>query len=224
MDQPALQRYEQRQFTPPPGATDLLIVRHGASQAHVPGHPVDALDGQDDPPLAPEGEEQARRLGARLERAGLDRLFVTSLKRTHQTAAPLAAATGLQPEPVPDLREIGLGDWEQGELRVRAHARDPIAVRLWTQQRWDVIPGAEPDEAFAARVARGFEHVIAATGPDASAALVVHGGVIAELCRQLTGSRPFAFLNADNASITRVVVLPDGRRLLRGFNDTAHLV
>jgi probable phosphoglycerate mutase len=55
------------------------------------------------------------------------------------------------------------------------------------------------------------------------AAAFVHGGVIAELCRQATGSRPFAFLHADNASITRLVALADGRRLLRSFNDTAHL-
>jgi probable phosphoglycerate mutase len=52
---------------------------------------------------------------------------------------------------------------------------------------------------------------------------VVHGGVIGELCRQATASRPFAFVHADNASITRLVALADGRRLLRSFNDTAHL-
>jgi hypothetical protein len=36
-------------------------------------------------------------------------------------------------------------------------------------------------------------------------------------------SRPFAFLQVDNTSITRVVRRPDGRWLLRYFNETAHL-
>ena len=47
--------------------------------------------------------------------------------------------------------------------------------------------------------------------------------MIAELCRQATGSRPFAFINVDNASITRIVVLPDGAWILRGYNDVSHL-
>jgi probable phosphoglycerate mutase len=47
--------------------------------------------------------------------------------------------------------------------------------------------------------------------------------VIGELCRQATGSRPFAFVHSDNCSVSRLVVLPDGRWLLRSFNDTAHL-
>jgi probable phosphoglycerate mutase len=79
-------------------------------------------------------------------------------------------------------------------------------------------------EEFAARVARGVDAVIERAGPDASVVAVVHGGVIGELCHQATGSRPFAFVHADNTSISRLVALPDGRRLLRSFNDTAHLV
>ena len=61
------------------------------------------------------------------------------------------------------------------------------------------------------------------TRPGATSVAVVHGGVIGELARQATRSRPFAFVHADNASITRLVAFADGRRLLRSFNDTAHL-
>lgn len=66
--------------------------------------------------------------------------------------------------------------------------------------------------------------MVAAAGPDCSAVVVTHGGVIAELCRQATGSRAFAFINVDNASISRLVVLPDGVWLLRSYNDTTHLL
>ena len=54
-------------------------------------------------------------------------------------------------------------------------------------------------------------------------AAIVHGGVIGEICRQATGSRPFAFVHSDNGSFTRLIVSPDGGWLLRSFNETAHL-
>jgi probable phosphoglycerate mutase len=160
------------------------------------------------------------------ERLGGERfagLFVTPLQRTAQTAAPLAALTGLEPVVVPELREVGLGEWEGGELRIRAAHRDPKFFEVIDAERWDVIPGAEPADEFAERVGRGLEKVIAAVGPGAVGVAVVHGGVIGELARQATASRPFAFVHADNCSISRLVVFADGRQLLRNFNDTAHL-
>jgi probable phosphoglycerate mutase len=213
----------QRPFAAPPGATELVLVRHGASAPLVPGEPLDLIDGQSDPPLAPEGRRQAEAVCARLSMPWPAALFVTPLRRTSQTAQPLAARTGLEPVVVPELREVHMGDWEAGEYRARAARRDPLVRRAFSEERWDVIPGAEPMDELARRVRAGAEAVLEAVGPDATAVAFVHGGVIAELCRQATASRPFAFINTDNASITRLVVLAGGRWLLRGFNDTAHL-
>jgi hypothetical protein len=39
----------------------------------------------------------------------------------------------------------------------------------------------------------------------------------------VTGSRKFAFLYAENGSLTRLMRLPSGRWNLIAFNDTAHL-
>jgi 2,3-bisphosphoglycerate-dependent phosphoglycerate mutase len=217
------QTYPQRSFTPPPDATEVVLVRHGASAAAVPGEPFESVEGQSDPPLAPEGKLQARAVAERLAAERVDRLFVTTLQRTAQTAAPLATLTGIEPVVVPELREVGLGEWEGGELRIRAAERDPKFFEVIEAERWDVIPGAEPAEQFAERVRNGLECVVAAVGPGAAAVAVVHGGVIGELARQATSSRPFAFVHADNCSITRLVVFADGRQLLRNFNDTAHL-
>jgi probable phosphoglycerate mutase len=216
-------RYPQRRFAPPPGATEVILVRHGASAAAVPGEPFDLLDGHADPPLSPEGEEQALAVARRLDGESLDGIFVTPLQRTAQTAAPLVAAAGLEPVVVPELREVLLGDWEGGELRIRAAQGDPLFWKVIEEERWDAIPNAEPAEQFADRVRRGLESIVAGAGPDVTVAAVVHGGVIGELARQATSSRPFAFVHADNCSISRLVVLPGGRQLLRSFNDTAHL-
>ena len=217
-------RYPQRRFAPPPGATEIVLIRHGASAAAVPGEPFDLLDGHADPPLADDGEDQARMVAERLAaEESFSRLFVTPLQRTHQTAAPLAELTGLEPEVIPELREVMLGDWEGGELRIRASQGDPLFFRILEEERWDVIPNAESMDALAERVRAGVERIVAETGPDASAAAVLHGGVIGEICRQATASRPFAFVHCDNCSVSRLVVLPDGRSLLRSFNDTSHL-
>jgi len=215
--------YPQRGFQVPPDATELLVVRHGSSAAAVPGEPFELLAGQADPPLAPEGEKQAEKLAATLAREPLSALFVTPLQRTAQTAAPLVERTGLEPVVVPELREIMLGEWEGGEFRIRVANGDPIAVRMFEEERWDVIPGAETMEAFSERVAAGLAKVAEATGPGNTGAAILHGGVIGEICHQVTLSRPFAFVQVDNTSITRLVRLADGRWLLRYFNETAHL-
>jgi 2,3-bisphosphoglycerate-dependent phosphoglycerate mutase len=200
-----------------------VLVRHGASQPAVPGEPFPLLDGHGDPALAPEGEEQAILVAERLATEPLAGLFVTTLRRTAQTAEPLAAVLGLAPVVVPDLREVFLGEWDGGEFRVRMAEGDPIAIQAVTEERWDAIPGAESMDTFAARVRAGIDAIVAAVGPDATVAAVVHGGVIGEVCRQATESRPFAFIHADNGSLSRLIVLPGARWLLRSFNDTAHL-
>jgi 2,3-bisphosphoglycerate-dependent phosphoglycerate mutase len=200
-----------------------VLVRHGASQPAVPGEPFPLLEGHGNPALAPEGEEQAIYVAERLATEPLSGLFITPLQRTAQTAAPLAAVLGLEPVVVPELREVFLGEWDGGEFRIRTAQGDPIAMQAVLEERWEVIPGAETSEAFAARVRAGVDAVAAAAGPDATVAAIVHGGVIGEVCRQATESRPFAFIHADNGSLSRLVILPGGRWLLRSFNDTAHL-
>jgi 2,3-bisphosphoglycerate-dependent phosphoglycerate mutase len=215
--------YHQRQFALPPGATEVILVRHGASAPAVPGRPFPLLDGHGDPPLAPEGEAQAEAVAERLAGEGVSAIFVTPLQRTQRTAAPLSDRTGLPTAVVPELREVFLGEWEGGEFRIRIAQGDPVALQAVAEERWEVIPGAETMAALAARVRTGIQVVAAFAGPDTRVAAIAHGGVIGEACRQATGSRPFAFVHSDNGSLTRLIVLPDGAWLLRSFNDTAHL-
>ena len=211
--------YRQHRFAVPADATEVVLARHGASAPAVPGVLFPRLDGHGDPPLAPEGEEQAQLLCARLRAEQVDAVFVTGLVRTIQTAAPL----GRETTEIPELREVRLGDWEGGPFRIKLAEGDPVALRAVAEERWDVIPGAESMEGFADRVRTGLEKVVAATGTGRVAVAFVHGGVIGEACRQATSSRPFAFLHSDNCSLTRLVRFADSRWLLRSFNDTSHL-
>ena len=215
--------YPQRAWTLPEDATEVLLVRHGASQAAVEGEAFELIEGHGNPPLAPEGELQAQAVAHRLAEDPPDTLFITNLQRTAQTAAPFVHLTGMRPTVVPQLAEVSLGEWEGGEMRVRAAKGDPLVAQVFAEQRWDVIPGAESMEGFAARVREGFLQVVRETGPGRVAAAVVHGGVIGELCRQATNAPALAFVHSENTSISRIVVFADGRWLLRSFNDTAHL-
>lgn len=181
------------------------------------------LDGQGDPPLHPDGKRQAELVAERLISTGerIAAVYVTSLQRTHQTAAPLLGVLGQQPIVLPELREVFLGDWEGGEYRRRFADGDPIARRLFTEQRWDVIPGAETAEEFEGRVRSGIGRIVA-SHPDQLAVAVVHGGVIGQVMKIATGAVGFAFNGADNASISHIVVHED-RWMVRCFNDTSHL-
>src|SRR5262249_34146220 len=152
-----------------------------------PERPFPLVDGHGDPELDPVGIDQAVLLGERLEHEQIDAIYVTPLTRTQETAAPLAARLGLTPRVEPDLREVFLGEWEGGEFRQRAVAGDPLFQKIFTEQRWDVIPGAEPLEEFDERTWRGFQRIVAAH-PDERVMVVSHGGVIGQLLHRVTGS------------------------------------
>ncbi|MCW2959261.1 MAG: Phosphoglycerate mutase [Solirubrobacterales bacterium] len=215
--------FEQLPYAPPPGATEIILVRHGASAAAKPGVRFELVEGRGNPPLSQTGKKQAELVAARLRNEPIDRAFMTPLQRTHQTAEPFLAATGLAAEIVPELIEVSLGDWEGGEYRVRSGRNDPIIQRMHERERWDVVPGAESQESLAARTRIGIERVVADTGPDKIAIVFAHGAVIGELCRQAAEGRSFAFIHSDNGSISRIVVQGTGRWLLRSFNEFSHL-
>ncbi len=213
--------YRQTRFRRPPGSTELLLVRHGESEPLVPGKPFPLVDGHGDPALAPEGHAQAERLAARLAAVPIDAIYVTTLRRTAQTAAPLAARLGLTPIVERDLREVHLGEWEGELYRQRVTEDHPLVRQMFAEQRWDVIPGAESAASLGARVRGALARIVAAHA-DERVVVVAHGGVIAETLAQAVASRPFGFLGCANASISHLVAL-DERWILRRFNDTAHL-
>jgi probable phosphoglycerate mutase len=213
--------YRQNRFRNPQDAAELLLIRHGESEPAHPDTPFPLVGGHSDPALAPEGEEQAERVAQRLAGTRIDAIYVTPLRRTAQTAAPLARRLGLTPQVEPGLREIHLGEWEGGLFRQRVAERHPTAERMWAEERWEVIPGAEQTTAFAGRVREAITR-LAGRHPGQRVAVVSHGGVIGIALATATGSRPFAFVTSDNGSISRLVVTT-GPWIVRGFNDTAHL-
>jgi probable phosphoglycerate mutase len=214
--------HRQVRFSAPPLATEIILVRHGETIPADPAVPFPLVDGHGDPELAPEGVEQAEKVARRLGDDGpFDAIYVTTLRRTAETAAPLAAKLGLTPIVEPGLREIRLGEWEGGLYRHKVITRDPLAMEMFERERWDVVPGAETNEALAERVRAGIER-IAGDHPGGRVVAFSHGGAIGMVLSIATGSRPFAFVGLDNGAISTIVVTGD-KWFLRSYNDTCHL-
>jgi probable phosphoglycerate mutase len=214
-------QFRQYRYSPPPGGTVILLVRHGESAPATEGVEGPMRDGHTDPPLDPVGEGQALRVAERLGDVPLDAIYVSKLQRTQQTAAPLAAKLGIEPRIDPDIHEVGLGEWEGWKFRKYVSEHHEIARQMFTEQRWDAIPGAESNDEFAARLRAGISRIHAAH-PDQRVAAFVHGGVIGMIMSMATGSRPFGMIGADNGSISEIVVLGEDWAVRR-FNDTTHL-
>ncbi len=213
--------FSQRPYVGPPGSAELLLVRHGASADSLEGETFELVEGQGDPPLSEVGRHQAEQVGLRLAQEPFDAIYVSTLRRTPESAAPLVARTGMIPVVDADLREVFLGEWEGGLLRQKAMDNDPLFQRVMNEQRWDIISGAESRRVFGGRLRRAVER-IATAHPGGRVVVFSHGAAIGEILAQATESSPFAFMGPDNASISKIVVTPE-RWILRGYNDTAHL-
>lgn len=76
--------------------SEILFVRHAEK----------SFDRADDPALSAAGTQRAQQLASVLADAGLRHIVTTQWRRTRDTAAPLAAQLGLQPQVVATRRGV----------------------------------------------------------------------------------------------------------------------
>lgn len=217
--------YPQHFYEAPPKASQVLLIRHGQSQAFNPASPFALVDGHGDPPLSNLGEHQAELVGRRLSEEPVDHIYVSSLTRTHQTAAPLAKRLGMTPLVEPDLREVFLGEGEGGRFREMAANDHPAAVALRENAEWGEVPGAETNKQLTDRTV-GAVRRIAAAHPNQMVAAFCHGGVIAAVLGYVMGVGAMTFNGARHTSISHLVIEPPAKDpahwTLRLFNDGSH--
>ena len=196
-----------------------MLVRHGQStwnQEH-------RIQGQLDPPLSEHGRQQAALLGARLVGRRFAGFYASDLRRAFETAEIIGAAIQVSPTPLPSLREIFLGEWE-GLTTEEIAQRYTEAWAAWVKEpHWDLVPGGEGEAAFEDRVAAAIQDL---TGlhPHGDVLVVTHGGVIQVALHRIIGqaSRGLFPFKIQNASIS-LVERRDGRSIIAGVNDIAHL-
>jgi probable phosphomutase (TIGR03848 family) len=94
--------------------TTILLIRHGQND-FVGKHKLAGW--LPDVHLNDVGRAQADALAASLAEVKLQAIFASPLERTMETAAPIAAAQGLEVQPRPALGELKLGKWEGRSLK-----------------------------------------------------------------------------------------------------------
>jgi broad specificity phosphatase PhoE len=156
----------------------LVLVRHGQTEWTLEGRHT----GRTDVPLTPEGEKQARFLGQRLRRVGVEPLRVLSSPR--QRAIETARLAGFE---IPEVTHL-LVEFDYGEYEGRTSAE----IRTENPD-WDLFtdgcPGGETPDQVAQRASR----LLADLAPEdggGDVLLFAHGHILRILATTYLGQPP----------------------------------
>jgi len=199
--------------------THVTLVRHGRTAWHDPTR----YAGDTDVPLDDVGVAQAAALGAWAADRGFTSLTCSDLTRAADTAAAVAATTGLVPVVDPRLREPHFGLAEGRSVAELRAAEPELSVLFDEDPAAYVWPGAEPASTVAARGAAAVHDVVARDGAVDPAPLVVAHSTLLRLVLCLFLGLPLsqyrrALPRLDPATLTEVVVRPDGTVGLLRYN------
>jgi probable phosphoglycerate mutase len=213
--------------------TTVLLVRHGLTAQTGPilsgATPGLHLDER--------GQRQAATLTERLAPVRLAAVISSPLERCRETAAPIAAARGLELQVDERLSETGYGDWTGRELKTLR--RDPLWKLLMANPSAVTFPNGEAFPDVQARAVRAVRDWNARLGPDATYAICTHADVIATIAIDALGAHfdqihrlaiapasvsvvrygpaPVVVrLNDDGSSIAELLAPPQPRRPRRG--------
>ena len=161
----------------------ILLARHGETPWNAEGR----YQGQEDIPLSPVGESQARALGERLREVRIDRAVASPLvraARTAQFALGEQRATMLALDE--GLMEIAHGAWE-GLLASEIHDRDPDLMHAWRHAPHEVLmPQGESLQHVLDRAWPAFARACSGLGAHETLLVVAHDAVNRVLlCRVL---------------------------------------
>jgi glucosyl-3-phosphoglycerate phosphatase len=152
-------------------AERIVIWRHGRTEWNV----VNRFQGQADIPLDEVGQAQAVRAADVLAGYRPTGLYSSDLSRCSQTAAVLAARTGLEVITDKRLREIHVGSWE-GLLGEEVRAADPeLARRLWAGEDVRRSATGESPSEVAERMAEVLTEIAYAAEDHSTVVVVTHG-------------------------------------------------
>jgi probable phosphoglycerate mutase len=164
--------------------TRLILWRHGESEWNE----VDRVQGQTDVALTERGRAQAEAAAARLVAVHPDALISSDLRRAAETAAALAALTGLSVEPDVRLRERFYGEW-QGLTISEIADRWPQEYARWRSGEPAPGCGVEHGEELAKRVTAALDDIVERfTG--ATVVVATHGGAARTGCAGVLGWSP----------------------------------
>ncbi|MFG2473490.1 histidine phosphatase family protein [Streptomyces fagopyri] len=181
----------------------LILVRHGQTPSNVEFLLDTAAPG---PGLTALGEKQAAALPQALADEEIDALYASTLTRARLTAAPLAAARGLEVQVREGIRELSAGDLEmlRGDTaEARAYLTTAFA---WAAGETALrMPGGESGAEALSR----FDTVVAeaAASGAGAVAMVSHGAAIRVWTAARARNVEVSFATGHRLDNTDVVIL-----------------
>jgi len=184
----------------------IYLVRHGLAMAGVEDLDLD-------PGLADPGHEQARATADALRQLRVARLVVSPLRRTRETAIPIAQRLALEPEFRDEVAEVFDPRMEAdarramiGPFMAGRWPEQPEALRAWRQRAIDTI----------------LELGLAAAAADGDLVVVSHYIAICAAIGEAMGDDRVVPVPLANCSITSIEVGHAGFTLLEA-GATSHL-
>ena len=148
----------------------LYIIRHGQTDWNVEGK----IQGRQDIPLNDMGRRQARALADGMKSRPVASVYSSPQKRAMETAEAIAGPLGLTVKAVPQLMEIGYGDWE-GRSAEDILTTDRELYESWWQHPATVAPpGGETLNQVDERCRQAWDMI--RSGMKGDTAVVAHGG------------------------------------------------
>ncbi len=209
----------------------ILLARHGETPWNAEGR----YQGQEDIPLSPVGENQARLLGERLRDVRIDKAVSSPLTRAYQTAQ-FALGEVRAPMLTTEMgfMEIAHGTWE-GLLASEIAARDPERLRAWRDAPDTVqMPGGESLKQVFRRAWEALQWSAEGLGGNDTLLVVAHDAVNRVLLCHVLGipmSRLWTFrqapttlnlLEGDSLDSLEVVRLNDCSHHTAFFGEAVH--
>ncbi len=147
----------------------LYIIRHGQTDFNLKG----IVQGRGvDSPLNETGKKQAEAFYAHYRDVDFDKIYTSTLVRTHQTVAPF---TGIPKKQLAGLDEIGWGIYEGKEQSPEIMAGFTDLVERWRLGELDrAVEGGETPQQLAVRQREALEYIL--SRPDEKTVLIcMHG-------------------------------------------------
>ncbi len=202
-------------------ATRVFVARHGETVDNA----GERWQGWSDSPLTPRGRAQAQALARRLASEPLAAAYSSDLGRALETARIACMPHGLEPQPLPALRERDVGRFS-GLTGAEVAARYPGAME--SRATLGVLdwapPGGESFRQMLDRILPAIDEIAAAW--DGHTVLVVtHGGVIRLLAAHVLGENWESVYtrHPSNCGLSLFRWVPDSGLEVEQFDACEHL-
>jgi len=187
----------------------LLLIRHGETDWNRSGR----IMGERPVPLNQNGVTQAARLAIQLSALASPHLYASPMTRTKQTAEILAATLRATVIDEPDVREIGVGEWEGHHWN--EFDGHPARCGWYTSPKDARPPGGETLAEVQQRAVAAMTRILGRKekGP---ALIVTHADVIRTIVAHYleTDLQTVRHMQIDHASVTALAITGSSGRLL----------